>query len=108
MTSVGPDPAFEKLLDLFRTALGEKVQMVRESKRLTDSPCCLINPTGGFSTQLQKVLSLNNKDYEMSKRILEINPASVFFWGKTKHCFGRLCDALFNLHFAGAGDERRV
>ena len=69
-------PGFEKVLDLFRTALGEKVQMVRESKRLTDSPCCLVNPSGAFSTQLQKVLSMNNKDYEMSKRILEVNPAS--------------------------------
>ncbi|MDB5338373.1 MAG: molecular chaperone of family [Planctomycetaceae bacterium] len=69
-------PAFEKVLELFRTALGEKVQMVRESKRLTDSPCCLVNPSGSFSTQLQKVLSMNNKDYEMSKRILEVNPAS--------------------------------
>lgn len=69
-------PAFEKVLDLFRTALGEKVEMVRESKRLTDSPCCLVNPSGSFSTQLQKVLSMNNKDFEMTKRILEVNPAS--------------------------------
>ena len=69
-------PEFEKVLDLFRTALGEKVQLVRESQRLTNSPCCLVNPGGAFSTQLQKVLSLNNKDFEMSKRILEVNPAS--------------------------------
>lgn len=74
--STSGTPGFEKVLDLFRTALGEKVQMVRESKRLTDSPCCLINPSGGFSTQLQKVLSMNNKDFEMTKRILEVNPAS--------------------------------
>jgi molecular chaperone HtpG len=69
-------PAFETVLDLFRTALGEKVQMVRESKRLADSPCCLVNPTGGLSSQLEKVLSMNNKDFEMSKRILEVNPAA--------------------------------
>ena len=74
--STSGTPGFEQVLDLFRTALGEKVQMVRESKRLTDSPCCLVNPGGAFSTQLQKVLSMNNKDFEMSKRILEINPAS--------------------------------
>lgn len=74
--SAAGTPAFEKVLDLFRTALGEKVQMVRESKRLADSPCCLVNPTGGLSSQLEKVLSMSNKDFEMSKRILEVNPAS--------------------------------
>lgn len=74
--STSGTPGFEKVLKLFRTSLGEKVQMVRESKRLTDSPCCLINAAGGFSTQLQKVMSLNNRDFEMSKRILEVNPAS--------------------------------
>lgn len=74
--SAAGTPAFETVLDLFRTALGEKVQMVRESKRLADSPCCLVNPTGGLSSQLEKVLSMSNKDFEMSKRILEVNPAS--------------------------------
>lgn len=74
--SASGTPGFEKVLELFRTALGEKVQMVRESKRLTDSPCCLVNPSGGLSTQLQKVLSLHNQEFEISKRILEVNPAS--------------------------------
>jgi molecular chaperone HtpG len=74
--SAAGTPAFDKVLDLFRTALGEKVQMVRESKRLADSPCCLVNPTGGLSSQLEKVLSMSNKDFEVSKRILEVNPSS--------------------------------
>ena len=65
---------FAKVLDLFRTALGDKVQEVRESKRLTDSPCCLINPEGGMSVQMQKLLKLANKDFHISKRILEVNP----------------------------------
>ncbi|MAG94153.1 MAG: molecular chaperone HtpG [Planctomycetaceae bacterium] len=67
-------PGFEKVLTLFREALGTQVEEVRQSKRLTDSPCCLVNPEGAMSTQLQKVLSATNKDFEMSKRILEINP----------------------------------
>lgn len=79
-------PAFETVLNLFRTALGEKVQMVRESKRLADSPCRLVNPTGGLSSQLEKVLSMSNKDFEMSKRILEVNPASPLIVKLTELC----------------------
>src|SRR5690606_824834 len=52
------------------------VEDVRESKRLTDSPCCLVNPKGSMSSQLQKVLSESHKDFEVSKKILEINPSS--------------------------------
>lgn len=65
---------FEKVLTLFRDALGSEVEEVKRSHRLTDSPCCLVNPQGSASTQMQKVLHLANKDFTMSKRIFEINP----------------------------------
>ena len=65
---------FEAVLDLFRTGLGDKVIEVRESKRLTDSPCCLVNPQGAMSAQLERALHMANQDYELSKRILEVNP----------------------------------
>lgn len=71
-----PASGFGKVLTLFRTALEGKVEDVRESKRLTDSPCCLVSSDGGMSTQMQKLLKLANKDFEMSKKILEINPSS--------------------------------
>lgn len=75
--SISGTPAFEKMLDLFRVALGEKVEMVRESKRLSDSPCCLVSTTGGaYSPQLEKVLRMSNKEFELTKRILEVNPKS--------------------------------
>ncbi len=65
---------FTKVLNLFRDELGDRVEDVRESTRLTDSVCCLVNPQGSASSQMQKVLSMTSKDFEMSKRILEINP----------------------------------
>ena len=49
---------------------------VRESKRLTDSPCCLVNAEGGFSTQMQRLMKMANKDFPETARILEINPSS--------------------------------
>jgi molecular chaperone HtpG len=67
---------FGRVLDLFRKALGDRVQEVRESKRLTDSPCCLVNPDGGLSSQMQRILRMANKDFPTSKRIFEVNPSA--------------------------------
>ena len=71
-----PEPTgdFARVLDLFRAALGDRVETVRASKRLTDSPCCLVNADGGMSAQLQRLLKQNNRDVPLSKRILEVNP----------------------------------
>jgi molecular chaperone HtpG len=71
------ESGFARVLDLFRAALGNRVREVRESKRLTDSPCCLVNVEGGLSTQMQRLLKLANKDFPETARILEINPASA-------------------------------
>ena len=65
-----------RILELFRGALDGKVSDVKESSRLTESPCCLINPHGTMSSQLQKVLSHTMKYYESPKRVMEINPHS--------------------------------
>jgi molecular chaperone HtpG len=67
---------FDKLLSLFRDALQGKIADVKESNRLTDSPCCLVNKDGRMSTQLQKILSLQHEDFPMSEQILEIKPTS--------------------------------
>jgi molecular chaperone HtpG len=68
------ESGFARVLDLFRSALGNRVKEVRESKRLVDSPCCLVNAEGGYSSQMQRLLKLANKDYPESARILEVNP----------------------------------
>ena len=69
-----PTGDFGRVLDLFREALGSRVETVRESKRLTDSPCCLVSAEGGLSVQLQRLLKANNQNVPASKRILEVNP----------------------------------
>jgi molecular chaperone HtpG len=79
-TGAGDEPAsesgFPRVLELFRTALGSRVREVRESKRLTDSPCCLVNADAGMSSQMQRLLKMANKDFVESARILEVNPAA--------------------------------
>ena len=73
--SKAAESGFSRVLDLFREAVGHRVREVRESKRLTDSPCCLVNAEGGFSTQMQRLMKLANKDFPETARILEINPS---------------------------------
>jgi len=74
--SQAKESGFGRVLDLFRNALGARVSEVRESKRLIDSPCCLVNAEGSMSTQMQRLLKLTNKDFTESARILEVNPSA--------------------------------
>lgn len=64
----------DRVLELLKEGLGERVEDVRVSQRLTTSACCLVTPEGGMSAQLQKVLSQASDDFQMAKRIFEINP----------------------------------
>jgi molecular chaperone HtpG len=72
----GPESGFSRLMDLFRTALGNRVSEVRESKRLTDSPCCLVNSDGTMSTQMRRLLKMANQEFSDGPRILEVNPGA--------------------------------
>lgn len=63
-----------RVIELLKEGLGEKVEDVRVSDRLTSSACCLVTPEGGMSAQLQKVLSQASDEFQIAKRIFEINP----------------------------------
>ena len=71
------ESGFPKILDLFRAALGNRVKEVRESHRLIDSPCCLVNAEGGMSTQMQRMLKMANKEFPETARILEVNSSAA-------------------------------
>lgn len=79
---------FDKMLSLLKETLGDQVEDVRKSERLTESACCLVNSKGAQSTTMQKVLQVNVPDFEMSKMILELNPKSPFIT--------RLCELAIN------------
>jgi len=64
----------ENLIIYLKTIYGEQIQDVKISKRLTDSPCLLLNPADGPSVQMEKIMKMVNKDYQVSKRVFEINP----------------------------------
>jgi molecular chaperone HtpG len=79
---------FDTVLTLIKEVLGDQVEDVRKSERLTESACCLVNAKGAQSTTMQKVLQVNMPDFEMSKMILEINPRATLI--------GRLCEISVN------------
>ena len=64
---------FEKFVGHVRDVLGERVEQVKVSSRLSDSPCCLVNPDGGLTSSMQKILQVAHKDVSIPAKILEIN-----------------------------------
>jgi molecular chaperone HtpG len=64
---------FDSLLARIKEILGEKVTDVRASKRLQDSPACLVSPDG-VSSQMDKIMRIMAKDETLPRKVLEINP----------------------------------
>lgn len=63
----------EKLIEKFKKVLGDKVENVVPSVRLVDSPATLVVGEQGLDPQLEKMMQVIDKDFTVSKRILEIN-----------------------------------
>lgn len=67
------EKSFDKLLRRIKDILGEKVTEVKESKRLTDSPACLVSPDGTMTSGMQRIMQLMNKDDSIPQKVMEIN-----------------------------------
>ncbi len=63
------------LLAHMKSVLGDKVAEVRASKRLKDSPTCLVIAEGGMAPHIEQMLRARKMDVPVSKRILEVNTA---------------------------------
>ena len=62
------------LVAAMKQALGDAVQDVQRSKRLTDSPVCLVAPKEGFDRTLEKLLSRQaTTGVQVTAPVLEIN-----------------------------------
>jgi molecular chaperone HtpG len=68
-----PEADFNRLVGRFVKVLGERVVEVRESKVLRDSPCRLVSPDDAPLREMARVYRLLDRDFEVPKRILEIN-----------------------------------
>ena len=66
--------AMEGVLGFFQEKLGERVTAVNASKRLVESPACLVNPET-MPGNVQRVMRMLDKDFQAVPKILEINPS---------------------------------
>ena len=53
--------------------IGEKVEGVRPSKRLTDSPACLVLSDFGMGIQMRKILEASGQSMPAAKPFFEFN-----------------------------------
>jgi molecular chaperone HtpG len=65
----------KNIVSRFKNILGEKVADVQVSDRMTNSIARLIDAKGSLGQEMQRVYRLMDKDYEIPKKILEINPS---------------------------------
>ena len=63
------------LIDAIKAELGDAVKDVRPSKRLTDSPVCLIADDGDMDVNLERLLKRHGQLQQGTPRVLELNPS---------------------------------
>ena len=69
------DADFNTLVDRFKQVLGEQVTDVRASNRLYESVARLADADGSINPELQHVYKYLGKEYEIPKKVLELNPS---------------------------------
>ncbi|KUK92834.1 MAG: Chaperone protein HtpG [Anaerolineaceae bacterium 46_22] len=78
----------------FKNVLGDRVVSVRTTHRLSDSPARLVDPEGAPEQSVQRVYRMMDKNFEIPKKVLELNPNHKIIHGLTKLPEG---DPRFNL-----------
>ncbi len=71
--SEGEQEQFDKLVEKVKAILGERVKEVKVSGRLTESPCCLVNPDGTMTSSMQRIMQIVSHDESVPPKILEVN-----------------------------------
>jgi molecular chaperone HtpG len=70
-----PEGDFNSLIEKFKQVLGERVTDVRASNRLVQSVARLVDADASSNPELQRVYKYLGKDFEVPKKVLELNPS---------------------------------
>lgn len=65
---------FKGLVERIKEVVGEEVEEVRMTTRLTDSPACLVVKDDDMGMQMRRILESAGQDVPSVKRIFELNP----------------------------------
>jgi len=65
---------FKDLVGRIKDVVGEKVEEVRITHRLTDSPACLVVNDDEMGMQMRRILESAGQEVPATKRIFELNP----------------------------------
>jgi HSP90 family molecular chaperone len=68
------EKAVSGLVERVKAVLGERVDDVRTTKRLVDSPARLVDPEGAPDQSMQRVYQMMDKSFKLPKKVLELNP----------------------------------
>jgi len=101
--------ASEKLVKRMKKSLDEKVEEVRVSNRLTDSPACIVLNEQDMAMHMQRIMKEAGHAMPASKPILEINPdhpiVKKMDAEKSKKKFDDWSDILFDQALLAEGGQ---
>ena len=101
--------ASEKLIKRLKTALEDRVEDVRVTNRLTDSPACIVLNEHDMAMHMQRILKEAGHAMPGSKPILEINPdhpiVKKLDIEKSKKKFADWSDILFDQAVLAEGGQ---
>ncbi len=89
-----PEEKIQFLLDGIKDVLKDKIIDVRVTDRLTNSVARLVDSKGSIGQEFQRVYRMMDKEYQIPKKVLEINPDHAILKQLVLLAEG---DELFNL-----------